>query len=284
MTAIKLLFSLFHPIEIVKKFTLHFGGSPAPQPASSTTSTQDLPAWAKGYAQDTLNKGAALTDTSQNPYQAYGGQRIADFSNLQNQAFSQAGPGGFANTVGQYMNPYQQNVTDIQKREATRQFGIQQAGQNAQAAQSGAFGGSRQGVLQAEGQRNLNQQLNDIQAQGSNAAYQNAQNQYNTGLGQELQMGGMQQSQNQQGLNTAYNDFLAQKNYPYQQLSYMSNLIRGTPMGMNQTSQVYQAPPNPLSQMAGLGTAGYAVSRMNTGGSVTAQYPSGLGALALSKM
>ena len=161
---------------------------------------------------------------------------------------------------------------------------LEQAGQNAQAAQSGAFGGSRQGVLQAEGQRNLNQQLNDIQAQGSNAAFQNAQNQYNTGLGQELQMGGMQQSQNQQGLNTAYNDFLAQKNYPYQQLSYMSNLIRGTPMGMNQTSQVYQAPPNPLSQMAGLGTAGYAVSQMKTGGSVTAQYPSGLGALALSKM
>lgn len=244
------------------------GGSSSPAPTSQTTTTQDLPDWAKGPAQDVLSKGAALTDTSQNPYQAYGGQRIAGFSDLQNQAFNQAGPGGFSSTVGQYMNPYQQNVTDIQKREATRQFGIQQAGQNAQAAQSGAFGGSRQGVLQAEGQRNLNQQLNDIQAQGSNAAFQNAQNQYNTGLNQELQMGGMQQANQQQGLNMAYQDFLNQKNYPYQQLSYMSNLIRGTPMGMNTTSQVYQAPPTTAQAIGSIGLGAYGLSKMAAGGAV----------------
>ena len=56
------------------------GGTPA-----NTSQTQELPAWARGYAKDVLAKGAALTDISQNPYQAYGGDRFADFSGLQNQ-------------------------------------------------------------------------------------------------------------------------------------------------------------------------------------------------------
>ena len=77
------------------------GGSSAPAPASSTTTTQDLPEWAKGHAQDTLNKGQALTDINQNPYQAYGGNRIAGFSNMQNQAFQGAQNMAPAAQIGQ---------------------------------------------------------------------------------------------------------------------------------------------------------------------------------------
>ena len=59
------------------------GGSAPANTTSAQTTTQDLPEWAKPYAQDVLSKGKALTDISQNPYQPYGGQRIAEFSPLQ---------------------------------------------------------------------------------------------------------------------------------------------------------------------------------------------------------
>jgi hypothetical protein len=77
-------------------------------------------------------------------------------------------------TVGAYMNPYQQNVTDIQKREAVRQSDIQGNQIAGQAAQSGGLGGYREAIMQSERQRNLNQQLGDMQAQGGLAGYQQA--------------------------------------------------------------------------------------------------------------
>ena len=76
--------------------------------------------------------------------------------------------------VGDYMNPYQQYVTDIQKREATRQSEMQANQLAGQAAQSGGLGGYREAIMQAERQRNLNQQLDDIQARGSLSGYQQA--------------------------------------------------------------------------------------------------------------
>jgi hypothetical protein len=72
-----------------------------------------------------------------------------------------------------------QNVVDIQKREAQRQSGIQGTQQQAQAVGAGAFGGSRDAIQRAERERNLNTQMGDIQAQGSQAAYQQAQQQFN---------------------------------------------------------------------------------------------------------
>ena len=72
------------------------------------------------------------------------------------------------------MNPYQQNVTDIQKRAAVRQSRIQGNEIAGQAAQAGGLGGYREAIMQAERQRNLNQSLNDMQAQGNLAGYQQA--------------------------------------------------------------------------------------------------------------
>jgi hypothetical protein len=128
---------------------------------------------------------------------------------------------------------------------------------NAQAAQRGAFGGSGIALQREAANRDLQRQLSDIQATGSQNAFQAAQQSAAQNLQNQVQLGGMQQAQEQKGYDTAYQDFLNQKNYPYQQLSYMSNLIRGTPMGMNTTSQVYQN-PSAFSQVAGLGTAGIA--------------------------
>jgi hypothetical protein len=77
------------------------------------------------------------------------------------------------------MNPYMQNVVDIQQREAQRQGDIASTQRAGQATRSGAFGGSRAAIMDAEAARNLATQKGDIQAAGQNAAFQNAQQQFN---------------------------------------------------------------------------------------------------------
>ena len=240
------------------------GGGGGGGQAANQTQTTELPEWARGYAKDTLAKGAALTDVNQNPYQTYTGQRVAGLSDLQNKAISQAGPEGFQKTVGSYMSPYQQNVTDIQKREAARQSGIAGLGQQAQAVQAGGFGGSRDAIMRAERERNLGQQMNDIQERGLQSAYGAATQQYNQGLNQLNTLGGLQQQQQQKGLDVAYQDFTNQQNYPYKQLGFMADMVRGIPVG--QQTSIYGGQPNALGQLAGLGLGAYGISRMAEGG------------------
>ena len=81
---------------------------------------------------------------------------------------------GFEEGVGRFMSPFQQAVTDIEKREAIRQSDIAGQGISQRAAQSGGLGGYREAILQAERERNLSQQLGDIQARGSQAAFDRA--------------------------------------------------------------------------------------------------------------
>lgn len=99
-----------------------------------------------------------------------------------------------------FMNPYIQNVVDIQQREARRaaQIGAQQ--QAADAVGRGAFGGSRDAIMRAERERNLNTQLGDIQASGLNAAYNQAQQQFNAEQNARLQA---QQANQQAGLTSS---------------------------------------------------------------------------------
>jgi hypothetical protein len=85
-----------------------------------------------------------------------------------------AGTSADAETLQQYMNPYQQLVTDVQKREAKKQSDIMGSQIEQQASQSGGLGGYREAIMQAERQRNLGEQLQDIQVTGDQAAYQQA--------------------------------------------------------------------------------------------------------------
>lgn len=239
--------------------------SSAPAAPSTQTSTTDLPDWAKPYAKETLAKTQTLTDINTNPYQQYGGERIAGFQPMQEQAFKtmgglDAGPEAFAKGIGSYMSPYMQNVVDIQKREAGRQSDIAGTQQQAQAAQAGAFGGGRDAIMRAERERNLGQQMNDIQAKGSQAAFDQASNQFRQGITQQSglaqmqgQMGAQQQQQAQRPLDVAYQDFQNQQNYPYKQLGFMSDMVNRLPLGQKSTSQMYEAPGSTIGQIAGLG-------------------------------
>jgi hypothetical protein len=94
--------------------------------------------------------------------------------------------------MGAYMSPYMQNVVDVQQQGAERASQIQRQQNNAAAVGQGAFGGSRQGLVEAERQRNLATQKDVIQSQGLQNAFQNAQQaqQYGANLGlQGLQAG-----------------------------------------------------------------------------------------------
>jgi hypothetical protein len=253
------------------------GGSSAPPAETTQTGISELPDWARGYAKDTLAKTAALSDPSQNPYKQYGGERIAGFQPMQQQAFGtmaglDAGPEAFQKNIGSYMSPYMQNVVDIQKQEAARQSGIMGQQQAAGAVQRGAFGGSRDAIMQAERERNLSQQMGDIQARGSQAAYDQAANQFRQGVTQQSglaqmqgQMGALQQQQAQRPLDMAYQDFINQQNQPYKQLGFMSDMIRGLPLGQQSTSSIYQAGPSGLQTLGSLGMGAYGLSQLAKG-------------------
>jgi len=252
------------------------------------------------------------------------------------------GPGQFSgNTFDQgaaqyYMNPYMQSVVDMQQQEAQRQADIAGTQRGAQAVQAGAFGGSRQAIMDAEAARNLASQKGAIQSQGLNTAYSQAQQQFNqdmarrqaaeqmyeqsrqygAGLGMQglqtalqgagalgqlgeaqygqqvgninlkNQLGGQQQQQQQAILNQQIQNYATQQQYPMMQLANMSNLLRGLPM-QSSTVQGYQAQPNALSQLGGLGLTGAAIAGLGKakGGRIKEKNrPAGLAELALSKM
>jgi len=231
-------------------------------PKGVTGTESNLSNWAGPYVTDLLGKASALTSNALANPQFYQGPLTAGSSALQNQAFQQAGNLGgqsFTNagTADQYMSPYMQNVVDIQKREAARQSGIQGTQQQAQAVQAGAFGGGRDAIQRAERERNLGTQMNDIQAQGLQSAYQAAQNQYNTEQNKNLanintiaNLGGTQQTTEQAGLDAAQKQFELQKSDPYKQLQFQQSMLQGMPV----QAQSYNTTTNPLAAAAAGGS------------------------------
>ena len=230
-----------------------------------------------GSAQQQIyNYDASGHPTGIKPYQPFSqdpSKYFAGFSPMQEQGFStvanmQAGPQGFQRDVGAYMSPFIQNAVAAQEREAARQSQIQGLGQQAQATQAGAFGGARDALMRSERERNLANLQSDIAAQGYQSAFANAQNQYNTGFGQQTglaqlqnQFGGQQQQLEQAKINQQIQNYATAQQYPMMQLANMSALTRGLPM-QSATTQVYQAAPSMASQLAGLGTAAYGAYKM----------------------
>lgn len=96
--------------------------------------------------------------------------------------FQMQGPQSFtqSGSTQQYMSPYIQNVLDVQKREAIRDAQQGQLAANLGAARQGTYGGSRQLIAATERERNLGQNLANIEAQGMQNAYGAAQQQFNT--------------------------------------------------------------------------------------------------------
>jgi hypothetical protein len=117
------------------------------------------------------------------------GQYGAGYSPLESQAFaglgalSQYNPTQFNTGLGQvgsvqdYMSPYMSSVTDIEAREARREADIARQAEQGRLARAGAYGGSRQAIMEAERQRNLSTQIGDIRSKGLQSAYDRAMEQ-----------------------------------------------------------------------------------------------------------
>ena len=132
----------------------------------------DAQAYQPGYQARGLQSGYQAQDnfSTYNPFARQSGYQAGQVG----PEFQQL---GYEENINRFMSPYQQAVTDIQKREATRQSEMMGDKTADAAAMSGGLGGYREAIMQAERERNLGTQLSDIQAKGSQAAFQSAQQQ-----------------------------------------------------------------------------------------------------------
>jgi len=93
--------------------------------------------------------------------------------------FQMQGPQQFGSTQAQqYMSPFIQQALEPQMREAVTNARRGQVAQDLGSARQGTYGGSRQLLASMERERNLGQQMGDIQARGLQSAFENAQQQF----------------------------------------------------------------------------------------------------------
>lgn len=217
----------------VLSFDTGGGGGGSSAPAQQTVTQQNaVSAYAAPYVENMLGKAEALTAQ---PYQAYGGQRTADFTGMQNQAFGAAGNlGVMGQTTGasqlagaaglgalsqqydpmmagtqnfgnraaaQYMNPYAMQAMQPELQEQARQSTMLGQQNQAKAVGQGAFGGSRSALVESERQRNLAQQQGNTISTGMNTAYQNAMQQFNADQARQMQAQQANIGQQQFGAN-----------------------------------------------------------------------------------
>jgi hypothetical protein len=215
--------------------------------------------WVGPYVTNMLGRGQALGSEG---YQAYQGPLTSGGSNLQNQAFSglagltipteQMGaftPTSFtAENAQQYMNPYLQNALNPQIDAARRQQEIQRIQDAGRLTKAGAFGGSRQGVMEAEGNRGLLDRIAGITGTGYANAYDKAMGQFNTeqdiamkaqdmtnqyGLGtllKQADLGAVQRGIEGEGIAADRAQFEEERDFPYKQVQYMQSLLQGLPL------------------------------------------------------
>ncbi len=238
-----------------------------------------LSTWAGDYVTDMLGKGQALSNMG---YQGYEGQMVAGTSDLQNQAFS--GVAGLAvpqnmgtftpqtftaDTAQQYMNPYLEASLNPQIEEARRQAEIQRLQSNKALTQAGAFGGSRQAIMDAEANRNLLSNISNITGQGYASAYDKAMQQFNTEqgrmqtaqdaantygiqtLGAQADMGALQRDIEQQALTADVAQFKEERDFPYKQVQYQQSLLQGLPISAQAYS--YNTPSSASDFLSGVG-------------------------------
>ena len=233
------------------------------------------------YVTEMLGRGQALGSMD---YQGYGGPLTAGGSDLQNQAFSglagltlpteQMGaftPTSFTQegTAQQFMNPYLQGALNPQIDAARRQAEIQRVADAGRLTRAGAFGGSRQGVMEAEGNRGLLDRIAGITGTGYANAYDKAMQQFNTeqnmgmkaqdmtnqyGLGtilKQADLGAAQRGIEGEGIAADRAQFEEERDFPYKQVQYMQSLLQGLPLAAQ--SYTYQQPTglDELRQTAG---------------------------------
>jgi len=279
----------------------------APAVGAQMISATELPPELRPYYKDILTKAQALyKDRTAQGYQPYTGPTLAEFTPEQQQV--QAGIAGLVGSgapayqeamgmtreaatpytaaqVEEYMSPYQQAVTDIEKREAQKQFESQVVPElAAKAAMAQPFGGSRQAILEGMAADTQQRLLGDIQAKGSAQAYQDAIarldadrlakgqaatqlanlqgsqfKQATTELSGLQAIGQEKQRQSQTALDEAFQQYLEEQQFPYDTMAKYQSVVTGAPIRPMQYVPPQQAQYEPsLGQqlIGGLGGLG----------------------------
>jgi hypothetical protein len=189
-----------------------------------------------------------------------------------------------ANAVSQYANPFQQNVISGLKTNAMQNYNTMANQLGAEATRAGAFGGSRHGIAQgqmaADVQRDLNNQIGQLQYSGYNDAMSRAAadqqmrmgaasqlgNLSNLGFGMGqtinnsmIQQGAMQQALQQMAMDKAAAQYSGYQQSPYTALTALTSALGGTPYGGTTTTNTTGTQPrqgNSLFDYMGLGLYG----------------------------
>jgi hypothetical protein len=217
-------------------------------------------------------------------------QRQADIA-AQGQGAAAARAGAFGGS-GDYIMRAQAAGNLARQKGDIQATGLQNAFQNAQnqfnQSQAQNLGAAQLNAQQGQfgaglGLQGLQTALTSANALGALGGQQYQQNMGVNAL--QNQYGLQQQAQEQNILNNQYQDYLNAQNYPYKQLGFMSDIIRGVPLTQTGSS-VYQAPPSTAQTVASLGLGAAGISNLWKGadGGVTYSNGGGLGALALNKL
>jgi hypothetical protein len=218
--------------------------------------------------------------------------RVAGLSSLEQQGLGQAGTTGVGQgttsagigsvlqaqagpNISQFYNPYQSYVLD----EINRQAAMAQNQLSAQAVQSGAFGGGREGVQRAEQERARLGAVGEAQRTGFNTALGAAQQQQQFGLqaGQQLGQlgvqqqamsqadinqlmaaGGLQRQLTQQALDAERQSALQKATEPLQRVEFLSNVYAAGPKSTSGITAATAPTTSPLAQSLGTGLGAYA--------------------------
>ena len=268
-----------------------------PNVGQKTGESGALAEFAGEYVTDMLGKGRALAEQ---PYTAYTGPLTAGTSDLQTKAFQGVGalaaptdmgaftPGTFSATdapdvtqgaptaggsiANQYMNPYLSAVLQPQLAEARRQAEISRLGDVGRLTQAGAFGGSRQALVDLERDDRLQRNLADITGKGYASAFEQARQQFNVEqdrarqaqdmankfgfdvLGAQSKAGQIQRDIEKEGILADRAQFEEERDFPYKQLQYQRSLLQGLPIAARSYSYTQ---PSGFSQLMG-GTGDFA--------------------------
>ena len=299
-----------------------FGVSDRTPKTSNVVTSTKLPTELAPYVTDVLGEAQDLYKAEvERGYDPYTGQTIAPLSAEEQQAMSditglagtttpyiqealgtyrKGGDEFTAETAEKFMSPYQQAVTDVQLREAQENFEgkvMPKFEANAISQGGGMSGlGTRAGIEAAELQRGQSQLLADIQAKGSQAAFQDARQGFETQQARERQMAGdigrtgpalfqaglaeagalqtvgqQKREIGQSALDEAYGKFLQEQNFPKQQIADYSSTIYGaapsfkTGAGSRATSGLPGA-PSMGQQLLGMGLTGLNMYGAGTAG------------------
>jgi hypothetical protein len=227
-----------------------------------------LAPWAGDYVTEALGQGRALANQ---PFEAYTGPLTAGPTASQQQAFagiqSIAGTGFTPETYSapqqftgqaaqQYMNPFMQAALEPQLDEMRRQADIARLADAQRLTSAGAFGGSRQAIMESEGRRNLMDMQRRAIGEGMLGAFERGREQFNLEQGRATEaqqlgeqsrryssefglksladlasLGEQERAIEQAGITADKQQFEEEREWKYRMPQYQLGLLQGIPIG-----------------------------------------------------